>query len=142
MDGILVDSNVQQHVQILRYILESESWQEVWSSLALPILSFSDVELPRDATDSVVWHFCQQHELCLVTANRNMTGPDSLEATIRRANAPNSLPVFTLADPEQVRHSSNYAGRVAESLLEYLIDIDKYRGTGRLYLPSRAPGGV
>ncbi|HWG45363.1 MAG TPA: hypothetical protein VN688_21550 [Gemmataceae bacterium] len=35
----------------------------------------------------------------------------------------------------RINHSRAYAERVVERLLEYLIDIDNYRGTGRLYLP-------
>lgn len=43
--------------------------------------------------------------------------------------------MFTIADPEQVLQSSACAARIVTRLLEYLIDIDNYRGTGRLYLP-------
>ncbi len=54
---------------------------------------------------------------------------------MRAKNTATSLPVFTLANAERVFHSRDYAERVAVKLLEYLLDIDRVRGTGRLYLP-------
>ena len=56
-------------------------------------------------------------------------------SAIREHNPPKSLPVLTLADGERIRHEKAYAERVADRLLQYAFDIDKYRGTGRLYLP-------
>jgi hypothetical protein len=78
---------------------------------------------------------CQEQEFILITASRNDDGPDSLQFAIRTMNADHSLPVFTLANADQVLHSRTYAERVVERLLDYLIDIDNFRGTGRLYLP-------
>jgi hypothetical protein len=101
----------------------------------LPLRTFRDVGLPPAASDAVIWHVCQQQQIILLTANRNAIGSESLEATLRACNTPDSLPVFTIGDAERVLHSRDYAERVVERLLEYLIDIDKYRGTGRLYLP-------
>jgi hypothetical protein len=78
---------------------------------------------------------CQAEELILITANRNNDGPDSLEATIQAHGTPQSLPIFTLADPNRVLSERTYAEAVADRLLEYLYDIDNLRGAGRLYLP-------
>lgn len=78
---------------------------------------------------------CQQREIVLLTANRNDEGPESLEATIRALNHPRSLPVFTIADPELVLVSRDYAERVAIQVLEYLLELDNFRGVGRLYVP-------
>lgn len=71
----------------------------------------------------------------MITNNRNGKGPDSLESPIRAHSTAASQPVFTPANPHGVLHDPGYRDRVAERLLEYLIDIDNYRGTGRLYLP-------
>jgi hypothetical protein len=133
--AILGDINIKGHVQILIDILESATWREVWTFLNLPLRTFRDLGLALDVTDAVLWQTCQQQEIILITANRNADDPDSLETTIRTRNTPDSLPVFTIADPDQVLHSRAYAERVVQQLLEYLIDIDNYRGTGRLYLP-------
>jgi hypothetical protein len=103
--------------------------------LNLPLLTFRDLGLAPDASDALLWQRCQEEQIILITANRNNDGPDSLEATLRTQNRPDSLPVFTVADAERVLHSGEYVGRVVERLLDYLLDIDNYRGTGRLYLP-------
>jgi hypothetical protein len=133
--AILGDVNIQAHVQFLVGVWESDAWREVWHSLGLRLITDRDLDLPLDVSDVILWQRCQQEEVVLLTANRNADGPDSLEATLRRQNTPKSLPVFTLADAEHLRRSREYADRVAERLLGYLLDIDNYRGTGRLYLP-------
>lgn len=135
MKGILADSNVQGQVRILTYLLESEEWKDVWTALNIPIRLFSDLSLADDAPDMDIWYACQREGIALLTNNRNAAGPDSLEETIRLHNTPQSLPVFTFSDAEKIRHSREYAAQVVERLLEYLLDIDAYRGTGRLYLP-------
>ena len=68
-------------------------------------------------------------------SNRNNDSPESLEATIRKYNTANSLPIFTIADLDNLRKSRSYAERVLERLYEYLLDIENLRGTGRLFLP-------
>jgi hypothetical protein len=135
MPGILADINVLGHVQRLRQIWESAYWEEVWVNLGWTIHTVADLGLPRDVADTVIWELCQQQQWVLITANRNHEGPDSLEEAIRTQNTPQSLPVFTLADPEQIRHSRAYAERVVAKLLDYFDEIDKYRGAGRLYVP-------
>ncbi|HEX5273025.1 MAG TPA: hypothetical protein VFW33_21155, partial [Gemmataceae bacterium] len=89
----------------------------------------------REAPDDVIWKLCQERELVLVTNNRSAEAVDSLESTIRRQNLPTSLPVLTVADAEQIRHSREYADRVIERLLDVLMRVESLRGTGRLYLP-------
>src|SRR5438132_13654262 len=135
MQGLLADVNIEGHVERLRRILESPAWREIWTSLALPIYRFADLSLASTTSDALVWQLCQERQLILLTANRNKEGPDSLEATIQASNQPTSLPVFTLADPDRVQNDRAYAHLVAERLLQYLLEIDRVRGTGRLYLP-------
>ncbi len=120
---------------ILRLILEGAEWGSIWAELALPILTFPDMGLDREAPDAVIWRLCQARGLILLTGNRNDDGPDSLESTIRNENSLDSLPVLTLADVEAVRRSRAYAERVVEKLVDYLVNVENYRGTGRLYLP-------
>jgi hypothetical protein len=133
--GILTDINCQGHWDILLGRLVSDRWREVWTYLNLQVETLERLELPPETSDAVIWRVCQERQLILVTSNRNQEGPDSLEATIRTDNTAASLPVFTLANAEQIRNSRIYAERVTERLLEFLLDIDNYRGTGRLYLP-------
>ena len=49
--------------------------------------------------------------------------------------APSRLPVLTIADPELVLASRDYAERVAIQVLEYLLELDHFRGVGRLFVP-------
>lgn len=135
MRGILSDVNIQGQVRILAHVLESDSWRELWRGLGLTVYVFADLGLTPDTPDSQLWEVCQEQQLILITSNRNAEGPDSLEATIGARNTPESLPVFTVADAEQIRHSREYADRVVESLLDALFVIDNLRGTGRIYLP-------
>jgi len=91
--------------------------------------------MPYDTSDRALWQVCQQRETVLLTANRSDDGPDSLEATVRALNTLSSLPVLTIADPELVLASQDYAERVAIQVLEYLMVLDNFRGTGRLFVP-------
>lgn len=90
--------------------------------------------LAEHSPDVVVWQTCQAHHVVLVTGNRNNDGPDSLEATIRRLSQADSLPVITISNPQEVRHRSD-AERAALRLSEYLSEIERFRGTGRLFIP-------
>jgi hypothetical protein len=131
----MADNNLEGQFKHLLNRLQSEQWREFWEELALATPEFEDLGLARDASDAVVWQTCQDHEIVLFTANRNDEGPDSLEATIRRFNQASSLPVITLGDSERFSQDREYAERVVIRLLEILLDLDPYRGTGRLYLP-------
>jgi hypothetical protein len=133
--ALLADINIQRQVEILITILESESWRNLWSPLNLSLRTFRDLGLALDVSDAVLWQVCQQEQLILITANRNHDGPDSLEAAIRAHNTPQSLPLFTIGRQQEIQHSKVYAERVAAQLLDYLLNIDRVRGTGRLYLP-------
>jgi hypothetical protein len=96
---------------------------------------FANSGLAPDSPDDVVWRTCQQMELFLITDNRNQGDSDSLESTIRMQNATTSLPVFTIADVQRLRHDRDYADHVIESFFEYLLESENIRGTGRLFLP-------
>ncbi len=135
MRGILADNNVEGQVNRLLLLLRGAEWSEVWASLGLTVESFDGLGLTRDTPDAVLWHVCQQRQLILITANRLQRTPDSLEATIRQHNSPQSLPVVTLASADRILEEREYAERAVVKLLEYLLDIGNYRGCGRLYVP-------
>src|SRR5262245_55269647 len=135
MRGILADINMAGQADALLLIWTSDIWRDLWSGLGLVMESFPALGLPYDASDAVIWKTCQQEGLVLLTGNRNEEGPDSLEATIRHENQPDSLPVFTVADTRRVLQDRPYAERTAEKILEYLMRIDEVRGVGRLYVP-------
>ncbi|TVS21200.1 MAG: ACP S-malonyltransferase [Planctomycetaceae bacterium] len=110
-------------------------WKPVWDELAIEVFTFADLRLDVGATDAEIWTACQTNQVVLLTGNRNAEGPDSLEMTIRKRNAPDSLPILTFADLRRLKHDRAYQELVAEGLLEKLIDLDALRGTGRIYLP-------
>jgi hypothetical protein len=135
MAGIIADHNVEGHLVVLLRLWTSEAWRAVWESLPLEVESFERLGIPYDTSDHDLWQIGQQRELILLTANRNDEGSDSLEATIHALNVPSSLPVLTLADPELVLASRDYAERVAIQMLEYLLGLDHFRGVGHLFVP-------
>lgn len=135
VQGILSDINIRGHVNFLVAIIESGTWQSIWRELNIKHLTFADAGLAPASSDVMVWQFCQEHEYVLLTGNRNQTGADSLESTLRQRTTPRSLPVLTVSDPERFHHDRPYVDEVIESLLDILLDIDVYRGTGRLYVP-------
>jgi hypothetical protein len=133
--GIVGDANITRHFGILQALLSADAWRDLWNSLGLKCFTFADMGIAANAPDSRVWEVCQREDVALVTDNRNEDGPDSLGATIRTFNTPRCLPVFTLSDAKRFLRSKEYGHKVTERLLEYLLDIDDYRGAGRLYLP-------
>jgi hypothetical protein len=131
----MADHDVEGQVRVLLRLLTSGAWCEVWHGLAMRVESFASLGLPENTPDAALWQFCQAQQIILITGNRNKVGTDALEAVIARNNTPTSLPVLTIGTPPRVLSSREYAERVATRLLEVLLDVEQYRGTGRLYLP-------
>src|SRR3954454_10614685 len=121
MRGILADINMAGQGDALLFIWTSDAWRDLWSGLGLVMESFPALGLPYDASDAVIWRTCQREGLVLLTGNRNHEGPDSLEATIRNENRPDSLPVFTVANTNRVLQDRLYAEKIAERRLDYLM---------------------
>ncbi len=132
MKGILADIHLIGPVEDLVREMQTERWSEFWEALGLVLFHFEDVGLTPDLE---IWQRCQAEQLVLITNNRNEDSPDSLETTIRQHNMANSLPVFTIGNLNEFRKSRDYAEHVLERLYEYLLDINRVRGTGRLFLP-------
>lgn len=135
MRGLLADNNAEGDLSVLLRRLLDNAWLEFWNELDLHVVSFEEIGLPRNADDRTLWKTCQNDGLVLITVNRNAHGPDSLQAVIPDENTQRSLPVVTIANPDRVRMDSEYAAHVAERLLEYLLEIDKLLGAGRIYIP-------
>jgi hypothetical protein len=135
MKGILADINIGRQRKAILAIWASDTWRDLWTGLDLAVVSFPALGLSYNASDALIWRTCQREGLVLITGNRNDDGADSLEATIRNENQPDSLPAVTIADADRVLNDRLYAEKVAESLLDYLMRIDEVRGAGRLYVP-------
>ena len=132
---IMSDNDVRGHVGRLMDICETLPWAGLWRDLECVLCTFEDLNLAEDATDATVWQACQDGQILLITGNRNAEGPESLEITIRQQNRPDCLPVLTLADPDRIARDRAYASSVVERLFDILIDIEVFRGAGRLFLP-------
>ena len=136
MKGILADINIAGQVRILvDTFYASDEWSGLWTSLGIACQLFAHVGLDSRAPDDLVWQTCQDHGLILITGNRNKDGPTSLETTIRERLKPDSLPVVTVSRPKSLGLNSVYTAQVGIRLLDYLLNIDKHHGTGRLYVP-------
>jgi hypothetical protein len=135
MPTIMADHDIEGQMQVLLRLLASAEWRLLWTELAVRIESFASLGVSVDMSDAELWRLCQRRQIVLPTGNRNLNGPESLEAIIQTANTPASLPVLTLGEPQRIFSNSAYAHHVVERLMEYLVDLDNLRGTGRLYLP-------
>jgi len=87
-----------------------------------------------ESSDRLVWCYAQEQEMMILTANRNMKGDDSLEQVMREENTENSFPVLTIGNLERLSEAE-YRERCAERLIEIAVDIDNYKGVGRLFIP-------
>ena len=137
MKGILTDVHMGKAAKILLGKMQSKAWYEFWEHIGLGVFRFKDVGLKSSSTDEEIWHRCQDEELIFITKNRNENSADSLGNTIRKHNLATSLPVFTIGDLDRLRKNKAYGERVVEELFGCLLDIDRVRGAGRLFLPLK-----
>ena len=72
--------------------------------------------------------------MILLTANRPMKGIDSLEQTIREENTSTSLPVLTIGTLDRFS-DRKYREQCAVCLVDILLDLENYRGVGRIFIP-------
>ena len=131
MITVLVDHNIEGQADLLKGALVSEGWIEL---AVLRIVTFAEVSLPFETSDQKVWEFTQKHRMVLLTANRNKVDDESLEQTILEQNQPTSYPVVTIANVDRMAER-DYRNRCATKLAEICLEIERYLGTGRLYVP-------
>jgi hypothetical protein len=135
MPTIMADHDIEGQIQVLLRLLTSAEWHALWTELAVHVESFASLDVPTHTPDAALWRLCQTQGIILITGNRNQDSPESLEAVMQTDNTAASLPVLTIGEPQRILTSRAYAHRVVERLVEYLIDIENLRGTGRLSLP-------
>ena len=127
----LVDYNLDGYALIFLGILTKGIWLEF---ISVQFVTFREVGLAMDSSDRVVWRYAQEHQMMILTANRNMKGEDSLEQVMREENTENSFPVLTISNLDRFSEA-DYRERCAERLIEIAVDIDNYKGVGRLFIP-------
>jgi len=136
MKGILADINIAGNVKVLvNTFFESEEWSEIWRSLGITYFAFANIGLDPRTPDDVVWQTCQDNGLILITGNRNKDGPTSLEQTLRERLTPTSLPVITISQQKSLGLNAAYTARVGIQILDILLNIEKFLGAGRLFVP-------
>lgn len=135
MRGIVADANIEGHVERLVGHILTGDWVEFWNHLGLELEVFGNIGLQDRSPDDAVWRTCQRERLVLITANRNGDGPLSLDAVIRSEGGADSLPVMTVGTPRRLLADAVYREQATAKLIDYLLSIDNYRGTGRLYIP-------
>jgi predicted nuclease of predicted toxin-antitoxin system len=131
MITILVDHNIEGQALTLWGILAKSGWLEL---IPIQLATFTDVGLSLDGTDREIWRFAQVHQMIILTDNRNMKGNDSLEQTIREENMPTALPVLTIGNMNRFE-AQDYRERCANRLLEIVLHLEDYLGTGRIFIP-------
>lgn len=128
---ILADHNLEGQAVLLWGTLATEGWLDL---LPLRLVMFPEVGLPHNSTDREVWRFAQTHQMVLLTGNRRRRGADSLEQVISEENTATSLPVITVARVNRLDERA-YRERCSSRLVEIMLDIDTFRGVGRIFIP-------
>ena len=137
MQGLLADVNVQGHLPYLHHLLEALGLWTVLMELNLRLVTFRDLQLPRDLDDRLLWNHCQHDGWVLFTENRNHDGPDSLQATLMDSWRTGDLPVSTLSNKGRFEHDRQYANRLATDVAELLFGItqEQYLDRPRILVP-------
>lgn len=128
---VLADYNLNRQAILLSGSLVTGGWLDL---APIQLMTFEGIGLSADSNDRVIWIFAQTNGMLLLTANRNAKGEDSLEQVMREENQPTSFPVITIGDPDRA-NEFDYRERCVERLVEIVIDIQDYMGSGRLYIP-------
>lgn len=131
MITVLVDHNMEGQAILLWGALAAEGWLDL---VPLRLMTFGEVGLPFDSDDRTVWRFVQAQRMLLLTDNRSMKGPDSLEQTIREEHTSTTLPVITIGSLDRLDEQA-YRERCATRLVEIALDLDAYAGVTRLFIP-------
>jgi predicted nuclease of predicted toxin-antitoxin system len=127
----LVDYNLDGYALIFLGILTKLGWLEF---APIRFVTFREAGLSMDSSDRILWRYAQGHQMIILTANRNMKGEDSLEQVMREENTETSLPVITIGNLDRFSET-DYRERCVERLMEIVLDIDQYKGAGRLFIP-------
>lgn len=134
MQYILSDHNCEGQADL---IFQTLRYTGYLSFMEMELLTFEDIALHHSTDDELIWRLCQERSYLLLTGNRTGNDKDeSLEYVIRRYVTPAILPVITISNLKRIEPDPHYRKRCAESLAEIAFDIERYRGTTRLFIPG------
>jgi hypothetical protein len=128
---VLADHNLEGQAILIWGTLAVEGWLDL---IPLRLVMFHEIDLPSNSNDRVVWRYAQAQQWGLLTGNRRKRGADSLEQVIQEENTPDSLPVLTVGSVDRL-DEPDYRERCSVRLTEIMLDLEHYRGTGRIYIP-------
>jgi hypothetical protein len=128
---ILLDHHLEGQARRLWSALSADGWIELG---VIRFVTLTEAGLSTNSSDRVIWRFAQEQGMLLLTDNRNMKGDDSLEQTLREENTPAAFPVITIGNSGRL-DEQEYRGRCATRLVEIVLDLRKYLGVGRLFIP-------
>src|SRR6266550_1892471 len=135
MPKLLSDHDVEGQLHVLLTVWTSPDWIELWQWLNCRIATFAGLGLSADMTDVELWKYRHAPPFVLLTGNRNAESAESLEIASQRLNQANSLPVLTIADTDRIMADRRYAQAVASRIVDFLVDLERFRGSRRLYVP-------
>ncbi len=131
MISVLLDHNIRGYFDLFKGTLSSE---EIEGSTAIQFLLFSNVGLPNNSTDQVIWDFVQERQMFLLTNNRNRKGVDSLQEAIESNTSFESIPVLTIGNLDRI-YERPYRERCITRIIDVVTNLENYRGCGRLFVP-------
>ena len=94
---------------------------------SINFVTFREVRLSMDSNDRILWCFSESNQIIILTANRNMK-------VIREENTLASLPVVTISDIKRL-DEFNYRERCVDCMIEIVLNLENYKGLGRLFIP-------
>jgi hypothetical protein len=131
MISILLDHDIEGLGTLLWSVATRDEWQAFDVE---QFLTFQEAGLAFTASDREIYRFAQAHFMLLLTANRNMRGPDSLEKTLREEHHAFSLPIITIANKDRVRIDPLHRYRCATRIQEIAWLIETQRGIQRIFI--------
>ena len=130
MISVLLDHNIRGYFDLLKGTLSNE---ESEARDVVQFILFSDVDLPDDSSDRMIWNFVQEKQILLLINNRNRKGVDSLQEAIETDISFESLPVLTIGNLDRI-YERSYRERCITRILEVATNVEHYRGCGRLFI--------
>ncbi|MBI3757896.1 MAG: hypothetical protein HY267_07965 [Deltaproteobacteria bacterium] len=128
---ILLDHDIEGYAVFFTAGLQETGWDQY---VTIEFLRLRDLGLSDDQNDQEIWRRVQSDRLLLITHNRNREDERSLQATIEKELAADSLPVLTIANVEKLAQA-NHRQQVVHKLAEVVLYLENYLGVGRIYLP-------
>ena len=129
---VRIDYNLEGQARLSFNRLRKDGWAELFD---LEFVYFSSTgALTPDSDDITIWRYAQAHGCIILTNNRNRKDETSLTATIERENTLASLPVVTIVDADRLAEPA-YRAATGIGLVNILMYLDNYRGTGRVFIP-------